>query len=314
MSYTPKELLTITDKYADLLVKTLEKQAKEKLDPKAKVRNRGDCVFPAESPKVSDHKDHFPIGDEKHAHNALAEAGKYKTAPPWYKGSLEELKNAVRRKVKSKYPGIDVSEKKTSKKASLGNQVERLLTKYSQALNPQNAYQISEFYNEAMKHFNDLSSSVRGGAFGELNRTMERIEQGMPTSKETVLRLMRQIRDEVDKINPASGQNLTFYMNEIETPSNATTETKTVPGGYEETWKFDPNATKTPAVQSSPAVAKVQTALMKLYGPDAVGPHKSDGRWGKDTAAAVERFKADHFAIGEKPQDVFKRILERAAV
>ena len=97
------ELLNLAD--------TFEKLAKE--DPKAKVRNRGTCVFPAEHPKVKDNKDHFPINNEAQARDALGRANQFSSAPEWYSGSLQSLVNAVARKVKSKYPGIEVSEKST---------------------------------------------------------------------------------------------------------------------------------------------------------------------------------------------------------
>ncbi|SRR6266581_4528277 len=87
-----------------LLADQFEKLAKN--DPKAKVRNRGKCVFPAEHPKVNDDKDHYPIGDKAHAKSALQEVGKYTSAPKWYDGTLESLKNAVHRAVKKEHPSI----------------------------------------------------------------------------------------------------------------------------------------------------------------------------------------------------------------
>tara|TARA_B100001123_G_scaffold111435_1_gene129643 strand:+ start:2720 stop:3190 length:471 start_codon:yes stop_codon:yes gene_type:complete len=88
-----------------------EKKRKKKF--KAKVRNRGDATFPAESSKVKDDKDHFPVNSKAQAKNALARASQYKKAPSWYKGSLDSLVKAVQRKVKSKYPSI-----KTTKASS----------------------------------------------------------------------------------------------------------------------------------------------------------------------------------------------------
>lgn len=114
-----------SDKFADQLLqvsqefkKLAAKKAKKKLDPKAKTRNRGTVVFPAESSKVKDSKDHFPINNEAQARNALARASQYSKAPPWYKGSLQSLVSAVQRKVHSKYKGIKVTEK--SKKPGKG--------------------------------------------------------------------------------------------------------------------------------------------------------------------------------------------------
>lgn len=130
MSYSPEQLEKIAEDFDQLAVKSLvveaKKKEKKKLDPKAKVRNRGTVCVPAEQAK--DKKDHFPINDEGQARNALARVQQLSSAP-WYKGSLEGLKALVSRKVHSKYPGIK-SEKK--KKSSL----EVLLDKYGQAMPP----------------------------------------------------------------------------------------------------------------------------------------------------------------------------------
>ena len=90
---------------------------KEKLDPDAKVRNRGDVVFPAGSKDVTDNKDHFPINDKNQARNALSRVAQYSTSPSWYKGSLKSLQNKVRRIVKRKYSDIDVTGVKDNKKS-----------------------------------------------------------------------------------------------------------------------------------------------------------------------------------------------------
>jgi len=73
-------------------------------------RRRGDCVFPAEHPKVLDNADHFPINTVSQARNALARCAQYDSAPKWYKGSLASLQKTVRRAVKKKYPSIEVTE------------------------------------------------------------------------------------------------------------------------------------------------------------------------------------------------------------
>ena len=108
-----KELPVLVCAFADevdnLVKEAAKKKPKKKLDPKAHVRNRGPCVFPAEHPKVTDHKDHFKVGTEGEARNALARSHQYDAKPPWYKGTLKELQEAVRRKVHSKYPGIEVT-------------------------------------------------------------------------------------------------------------------------------------------------------------------------------------------------------------
>lgn len=99
-------------KHIDIIVeaaKEFEKLAEG--NPEAKVRNRGDCVFSASHPKVTDNKDHFPVNNEGQAHSALSYANGFSAAPPWYSGSLSSLVNAVARKVHSKYPGIQLSDK-----------------------------------------------------------------------------------------------------------------------------------------------------------------------------------------------------------
>lgn len=81
------------------------------------MRNKPAAVFDNKYPKVKDDKDHFPIDTIGRARNALARSHQYKAAPPWWKGSLKELQNAVSRAVHSEYPSIKSEKKK--KKASL---------------------------------------------------------------------------------------------------------------------------------------------------------------------------------------------------
>jgi hypothetical protein len=88
-----------------------------KANGKAKVRNRPAPIFDAKSPKVKDNKDHFPIDTIGRARNALARVEQFDEAPPWWKGSLSELKNAVKRAVKAKYPSIAIGGKKDSNDA-----------------------------------------------------------------------------------------------------------------------------------------------------------------------------------------------------
>lgn len=101
-------------------------KSKPKLDPKAKVRNRGTVCVPASSAK--DKKDHFPINSEAQARNALARVHQYSSVPAWYSGSLKSLQELVSRKVHSKYKGIGKSEKKKSATLEIS---ETLLSKYS---------------------------------------------------------------------------------------------------------------------------------------------------------------------------------------
>ena len=93
MVHNAQELLVLAAQYEDLATEALvveaKKKEKKKLDPKAKVRNRGTVCVPASSAK--DKKDHFPINSESQARNALARVHQYSAAPPWYNGSLKEL-------------------------------------------------------------------------------------------------------------------------------------------------------------------------------------------------------------------------------
>jgi hypothetical protein len=97
-------------------------EGKEKLDPKAKVRNRGKVIFPAE--KSLDHQDHYPINNIDQARSALRYAGKQKSAP-WYHGTVESMQKAVERAVYHAYPEL-----KQNKKSSL-EICDTLLAKYS---------------------------------------------------------------------------------------------------------------------------------------------------------------------------------------
>jgi hypothetical protein len=140
MSRTPEELLKLASDFDNVatraLVVTAKKKEKKKLDPKAKVRNRGTACVPAESAK--DKKDHFPINDEAQARNALARVHQYSAAPPWYSGSLKGLQDLVSRKVHSKYPGIGKSDKKSSE------YYDDLLSKFGQPVRQPISFQRGE--------------------------------------------------------------------------------------------------------------------------------------------------------------------------
>jgi hypothetical protein len=136
----------------DLLqaVDNFEKLAKEKqkLDQKAKVRNRGTVCVPASQAK--DKKDHFPINNEGQARSALSRVEGL-TSAPWYKGSLEGLRALVKRKVKAKFPKINVGGK--DKKSS----TDHLLEKYGQDANA--------FYN-VLTHYDTGAAAIKDFAEG----------------------------------------------------------------------------------------------------------------------------------------------------
>ena len=95
----------------------LDEKQKGPEKKKAKSRSRGKAIFPYDSPKVKKdkppYKDHFPINTEKQARNALSRVNQYKRVPPWYNGTLPQLKKAVAAAVKKAYPSIEVSKKST---------------------------------------------------------------------------------------------------------------------------------------------------------------------------------------------------------
>jgi hypothetical protein len=131
MSRDANKLLKITCNYEKIGITSLiieaKKKEKKKLDPKAKVRNRGTVCVPASSAK--DKKDHFPINDEGQARNALARVHQYSSVPSWYGGSLKSLQSLVSGKVHSKYPSIGKSDKKKNSSLDVS---EELLNKYAQ--------------------------------------------------------------------------------------------------------------------------------------------------------------------------------------
>lgn len=93
-----------------LVHESLEGYLNEKLDPNAKIRNRGDVVLSANSKFVKDHADHFPLNSIEQARNALARVKQYDSSPGWYEGDLESLIKKVRSAVERKYPSIEISE------------------------------------------------------------------------------------------------------------------------------------------------------------------------------------------------------------
>lgn len=117
------KLSSIADKFEAKLEKTAAKKSK-------KGKDKGSFVFGPNHPKVKDGKGHFPIDTENRARAALRYAG-HKDKHPWFSGSVEELRAAIRRAVKRKYPKIDVSEKKSKKSAF----VNEMINKYGQIPN-----------------------------------------------------------------------------------------------------------------------------------------------------------------------------------
>jgi ElaB/YqjD/DUF883 family membrane-anchored ribosome-binding protein len=121
------------ENYAELADDLLSKTAEKKKKKKVKQRARGKVVFEYNDARLKDHsKDRFPINDENQARNAISRSHQFDKAPPWFRGSLKALQEAVARKVHKAYPSIDIAslkKKKTKKSALLAYE---LLEKYAE--------------------------------------------------------------------------------------------------------------------------------------------------------------------------------------
>jgi len=88
--------------------------AKLKYETRKNMKNKS-FACPDTHPKVKDKKDHFPIHDLAHGRNAMSRVNQYSSAPPWWSGSLAELKNTVTRAVHGRYPALaERTEEKTA--------------------------------------------------------------------------------------------------------------------------------------------------------------------------------------------------------
>lgn len=93
----------------DVVSNTIEKMAKK--IPAGKERPA--AIFQSTHPKVNDGKDHYPIPDKSHGRAALQRLSQFKDSKPtWWNGSISELRNAIIRAVKSKFPGMEIEEEK----------------------------------------------------------------------------------------------------------------------------------------------------------------------------------------------------------
>lgn len=148
-----EKILTQAIEFEKTATNSLIAEAKKKLDPKAKVRNRGTVCVPAESAK--DKKDHFPINNEAQARNALARVNQFSKVPEWYSGSLQGLVSLVARKVHSKYPGIKVSKdaKKPGKKKA-SEYYDTLLQKFGQVKDPAYADNLTKSHIQSIQAIN----------------------------------------------------------------------------------------------------------------------------------------------------------------
>jgi len=195
MSYTAEQLLSLSNSFQEVTSESLVKEAKKKeevkgkkkffpfwlknkktdsskdsnsakdkkVDPKAEVRNRGDACVPAE--KAKDKKDHFPINNENQARNALAQVNKFTNAPEWYSGSLQSLVSLVAKKVKTKYPSIEVSKdaKKPGKKKASAYYGD-LLSKFGQDSEDDDSPEAAAYNAQRQKTFQDMQVSKQQAA------------------------------------------------------------------------------------------------------------------------------------------------------
>lgn len=206
MSYTSDKLLVLATQFEALASESLVKEAKKKetkkLDPKAKVRNRGTACVPAESAK--DKKDHFPINNIDQARNALARVQQYSKVPEWYSGSLKGLQALVSRKVHSKYPSIG-KEKKSSLSPELvkraatqikfqPGQVDGIITTIVEMMSPKPKYHYDpkgstiEFSPGQFHHFvRELKAAIDSDIFSdeekaEFQSTLDYIMNQLPSA------------------------------------------------------------------------------------------------------------------------------------
>lgn len=127
------DIFELAERFAYWAEQNLKKLAaaksKSKKKKSVKQRNRGRCVFPAESKRLKDHsKDRYPINNIEQARTALRYAGKQKSAP-WFNGTVEEMRKAVQRAVHSAFPAIGKESKKSKK--SFVEEAAELVQKYS---------------------------------------------------------------------------------------------------------------------------------------------------------------------------------------
>lgn len=108
MKFEFDKLISLADLFQDLAQDQLLIVAEEK----KKVKNKGKFVFPADSSKVNNHKDYYPINSMDQAKASLSQSNKLTSAPSWFSGSLTSLQEAVRKAVHKAFPAIEINKKK----------------------------------------------------------------------------------------------------------------------------------------------------------------------------------------------------------
>lgn len=74
----------------------------------ASTKSRGICCLKKTHKSVTDGKDHYPINSVSQARNALSRVMQHDAVPEWFSGTLQSLRNTVKRCVQKNYPSIEV--------------------------------------------------------------------------------------------------------------------------------------------------------------------------------------------------------------
>lgn len=71
-------------------------------------KSKGKCCLKSNHRLVNDGKDHYPINSLAQARNALSRVMQHEVVPPWFDGTLTQLRKIVIDCVKDNYESIDV--------------------------------------------------------------------------------------------------------------------------------------------------------------------------------------------------------------
>lgn len=319
---------------SDELVAEAKKKEEKKLNPKAKVRNRGNVCVPAESAK--DKKDHFPINNEAQARNALARVNQFTKVPDWYSGSLQSLVSLVAKKVKAKYPSIEVSKeaKKPGAKKAYLESFDNLLSKFGQRSSPNERIKVEL---ENLKRLVNTPVDGSNAAYtlkkwpGELKNFNEKIDQALQyvmtaplyATRATVREAIAQLNGFNTEMRDSNFDNT--YLREankvlaqIDTFSGQQTETAPAApadGGEQKYWddKAKWQAEQKPATPGIPYRKDVETAQQQLanmggfdLGTSGRYGNGVDGQLGQKTRDAFKQY-----APGKNVEEVIKELVQK---
>lgn len=71
-------------------------------------KSRGKCCLKKTHKLVNDGKDHYPIKNVSQARNALSRVMGHESVPPWFDGTLTQLRRIVKSRVHKEFGSIDV--------------------------------------------------------------------------------------------------------------------------------------------------------------------------------------------------------------